>query len=205
MKIIHVLVEGPTEERFIKDILSPYFETKEIYLNPRNIKGVSKYSIIVNEIQNLLKDSRVDMVTTMLDFYGLPGDYPEKKSFDGTYTAIQKVLRLEQVLNDQISHPKFLPYLQLHEFEALLFCEVEHFKRIANTDAVKALQKMVDSVSSPEEINDSPHTAPSKRIESQIKSYNKPLHGIVIAKQIGLATMREKCSHFNQWLEKLEE
>jgi Domain of unknown function (DUF4276) len=61
-----------------------------------------------------------------------------------------------------------------------------------------------EAFSSPEHINDDPLTAPSKRILKCCDGYEKPLHGSLIAIDIGLEAIRQQCQHFNQWLLRLE-
>lgn len=205
VKKILILVEGQTEEKFVKEILKPYFDPKEIYLYPRNIKGVSKYSLISSDIEKLLKDSSADMVTTMIDLYRLPTDFPRKKEINRDFSYSQKIDFLENEFKSDINHDKFFPYIQLHEFEALLFSDVSHFKKIPNVGSkLSEFEKIVAS-KEPEEINDLPNTSPSNRIKKILNFYIKDSHGIIVAKSIGLKKMREKCPHFNQWLEKLEE
>ncbi len=41
-KTVYVIVEGPTERKFIADILAPYLWIKEIYLTPIEVGKVSK-------------------------------------------------------------------------------------------------------------------------------------------------------------------
>lgn len=202
MRLVHILVEGPTEEKFIKEILTPHFSQREIYLTPINLCGVSKYSIVKREVKNLLKNSGVDLVSTMLDYYGLHNDFPGKDSLNQQWSYLQKVEHLEKAFSDDIDDAKFLPYLQMHEFEALLFCDCVPFARL--TKQYIQIQKIAEEFDTPEQINDSAQTAPSKRIVGLMSNYNKPLHGAVIAKDIGLSKMREKCEHFDGWIKSLE-
>ncbi|MBU0632288.1 DUF4276 family protein [bacterium] len=203
MNYVYVLVEGETEEKFVKEILNPYFEVKDIFLHPVNLYGVSKYSIIKNQLQSLLKNKSFSLVTTMIDLYGCPTDMPKKSEINQNLNYFQKVTFLENIFKEDINDEKFLPYLQLHEFEALLFSDVSCFSLLSNN-----ISEFVNIVQTkePEEINDSPNTAPSKRIIQQIPQYEftKPTSGIILAKKIGLEKMREKCSHFNNWIESIE-
>jgi hypothetical protein len=66
------------------------------------------------------------------------------------------------------------------------------------------LQEIRDRFSTPEEINDSPQTRPSARIFNLFPSYRKRIHGPITSIRIGLETMRQECSHFNEWCIKLE-
>ena len=203
MKFVYILVEGETEEKFVKDILKPYFETKKIFLHPINLNGVSKYSIIKSELQSLLKNQSFLLVTTMIDLYACPSDMPKKTEINQDLNYIQKVTFLENAFSEDINNEKFLPYLQLHEFEALLFSDVSHFSFLSKD--ISYFENIIRT-KEPEEINDSPETAPSKRIILRIPQYKftKPTNGIILAKKIGLEKMREKCPHFNDWLDQIE-
>ena len=94
----------------------------------------------------------------------------------------------------------------MHEFEALLFSDCERFRRgIGRPDLAASFQGIRDDFASPEEIDDSPETAPSKRVESLVPRYEKPLLGTLAALEIGLDVMRRECPHFGAWLAHLEE
>lgn len=204
MKKVLILVEGYTEERFVKDVLKPHFHPKGIFLIPRNLKGVGKYATIRNEVNKLLKDSSAHLVTTMLDLYRIPSDFPQKMSITQAQTGMQKVALLENAFKQDIDKDTFFPYLQLHEFEALLFSDVSMFSKIPNVgNKIRFFEEIVQ-VKNPEDINDLPNTSPSNRIKTTLSFYQKETHGIIVAKSIGLATMRAKCPHFDSWVLKLE-
>lgn len=201
MNFIYILVEGVTEEKFVKEVLNPYFESKDICAHPIPLRGVSKYSIVKKELQILLKNQSMRIVTTMIDLYGSPSDMPKKSQLSQGMNHEQKANLLEEALKEEISNDKFIPYYQLHEFEALLFSDVTQFSFVLKNTGV------FDNIlrtKTPEEINDSPHTAPSKRIMKEIPNYSKTTHGIIIAKRIGLSIMMEKCPHFRNWIETIE-
>lgn len=204
MSKVLILVEGFTEEKFVKEILKPYFELRGIFVIPRNLKGVGNYKLIHSEIKILLKDSSVLAVTTMLDFYRIPSDFPGFKDLDKTLHSTKKVQNLENLFAQSVEDERFLPYLQLHEFEALLFSDVSHFKRIPNIgNKISEFERIV-SLKEPEEINDLPNTSPANRIKNILNHYTKDVHGIIVAKSIGLDKMREKCPHFHSWIKSIE-
>ena len=100
---------------------------------------------------------------------------------------------------------RFIPYVQMYEFEALLFSDSKSFaKGIDRSHLASDFQSIRDSFDSPEEINDSPVTAPSKRVLELVSGYEKPLFGTLAALEIGLKTMRHECQLFDTWLKKLE-
>ena len=148
----------------------------------------------------------------MLDFYKLPTDFP------GFTDAMQfslpraRVQHLEAALFVHWkSHPRFLPYIQLHEYEALLFSDIRRldwgFLEDEHEPRIKALEALAATFASPEDIDQGETTAPSKRIEAHLPGYGKQKSslGPLLAGKIGLPTIRAKCPHFHQWLKRLEE
>lgn len=226
-KKIFVLTEGQTETKFVKDVLYPYFFEKGKLLLPctivtssdrRNGKihkgGISNYGKIKSDLQPLLKTAQKSsdvFVTTMIDFYGLPTDTPGFNSSISIRDPYKKIENIEEEIylsEKSLGARVFIPYIQLHEFEALLFSDVEKIKAeysVENYDFSK-LYECVAKIKNPEFINNGVETAPSKRIIKCASSYknNKPTVGVSIAKAIGLATLRQKCTHFHEWIEKLE-
>ena len=112
---------------------------------------------------------------------------------------------MEDELEQDIGQRKFLAYFSLHEFEALLFVVPALIaKSIGGEDYTQELETVKSTFASPEEIDDDPLTAPSKRIKKYYPQYDKPFHGPLIALEIGLELIRAECPHFNEWLAKLE-
>ena len=221
--ILHVLCEGPTEELFVKNVLVPYFNQYSIFIKSQLLHtnkkkeaqgGVVSYLKIKKELLLMIdqfvdKESEEHYFTTMIDFYGLPKDTPfislKKQSCD-KYTIIKS---LENEFANDIKSDKFIPYLQLHEFEALVLCGLDiMIKKFPNaTSKINQLKKDVDKYSTMELVNDSIHTAPSKRIEAVLQKnyhYNKPKDGIYIVSRIEFTVLRERCPHFNEWIGKIE-
>lgn len=100
---------------------------------------------------------------------------------------------------------RFLPYIQLHEYEGLLFSDPPAFATsIGYPGLVGTFQAVRDSFPTPEDINDGPNSAPSKRVLQACRSYRKVLHGTTAARTVGIEAMRRECPHFNQWVENLQ-
>lgn len=212
-----VLVEGPTEEGFVKRILTPYFSTMDIYLIPTIITtkvvlkgpnykgGVNSYNQIKKDLIPLLNDSSASLVTTMIDFYGLPSDFPGYDSRPNG-TCFEKIVHLEKSFFNDISSSKFLPYLQLHEFEALIFANEDKFEEvfIDRQNRITKITTINEAYNTPEEINDNPLTAPSKRLKKIFNEYDKVLHSQLLLQNVDLQNLRTKCNHFNEWITKLE-
>ena len=215
MKKVLIYVEGQTEETFIRDVLGPYLGRLNIYLIPTLARtkrtrsgktfkgGIVSYKQVRGDILTLLRDASADLVTTMIDYYGLPDDFPGKGSLPSGEPFL-RVQYLEDAFAKDIGRPKFQPFLTLHEFEALLFAKPEEISgAFPNARQVDQLIKEVSALH-PEEINEGPATHPSARIDKYIPGYRKRLHGPLIVKRIGLETIRERCQHFNDWVLLLE-
>lgn len=219
MTIINVLVEGQTEERFIKEIFCPYMNDFNIHLIPtvintklvndgKNFKGgLSNLSFdkFLSDLHRLLSSTPHGYVSTFIDYYALPSKFPGYNERNSYITPIEKVQFLEYQLFCQINHDNFIPYIQLHEFETLLFTEKDGF--INNIDSsegnVERLVKIIDEFENPEDINHGLSTAPSKRILQHFPSYNKLIDANSMLKDIGVENLLNKCPHFKTWFDKL--
>jgi hypothetical protein len=152
----------------------------------------------------------------MVDYYGLPkegnGAWPGREEATRMLSKkkaphVQKAL-LDDFIGEtgaEINPNRFIPFVVMHEFEGLLFSDCAAFARgIGQPDLQPAFQRIRDDFESPEDINDSPVTCPSKRIEGLVPGYEKPLLGILAALEIGLNSIRAQCHHFDGWIESLE-
>lgn len=151
-------------------------------------------------------------MTTFIDYYGI-NDYHEFPNWSSAKEIPDKNLRmqsLEQAMCSDLSQNlqyRFLPYLQLHEFEGLLFSDIKPFLTQINDSDFKdksGFKAIFENNPNPELINNNPETAPSKRLEQHILGYNKVVYGNIIAESVGLALIRSKCPRFNEWVLKLE-
>ncbi len=205
---VAISVEGQTEREFVNKVLLPHLMEYNVSINPvivttskdrcgrKNPGGCINIDRIKNEIIRLLP--HFDYVTTFYDFYGF-----SKRPTDD-------VDELEEILFKCFNDRKFIPYIQKYEFETLLFSKPEYFEEYFKNDKIaNEMEKIIASFQDDiEKINDSPQTAPSKRIEKLFKemgeSYDKVFYGEAIASDIGLNTIRKKALRFNQWLNQLE-
>jgi hypothetical protein len=214
---VHVLVEGEAEETFAREVLSPYFGPHGIYLLPRRLgkrghkSGVCKYPRAQREILLTLKQDARAFCTTMFDYYGMPPDWPKRKEAGSKPFAERGILVEEAMLVDISSQlgggfdrSRFIPYVQMHEFEALLFSDPKVLAGVLELTDDAPIRRITDQFTSPEEINDGQQTAPSKRIRGLNPGYAKVLDGVRISQRIGLQTMRTECPHFNGWIQTLE-
>ncbi len=211
-----ILVEGQTEEAFVKNLLASHLRSFNVFVIPiivatkRLLTGDKKqggyvpYVRLRTEVLRLLNDSSAARVTTMLDYYGLAPEFPGRENPAGK-TPLEKVSSVERAWAEDINHQKFIPYLSLHEFEAMLFADPT---QIANGFALPALHYSLLNIKSsfptPEDINDDEETAPSRRLGKLFPGYNKPFYGELIAERIGIKRIRSECGHFAAWLSSLE-
>ena len=210
MSRLYVLVEGQTEEAFVRELLVPHYARLNRFLTPIIVStspgykgGVVSYAKVKPQILRLCKQDSDAYVTTMFDLYALPTDFPGKAApaYPASATGHQKALFLEAQLAQDISQPNFLANLMVYEYEALLYTQPSMFAQWTDdASVVTALNAAVASAGSPEDVNDSPQTAPSKRILAAMPGYQKTFHGPLIACDIGLVAMRQACPHFHAWL-----
>lgn len=203
MKRVLVYCEGPTEETFVKKILAPALYSYEVYLSPSSCGGVSKYSIIKQDLIRYCKSDPDAVITTMLDYYRLPSRTPGM-DYTGGKDIYDRVAHVEAAILEDIGEQNLIPNVMLHEFEALLFSKPECFSYCGlSSRQMRELHGIRLRAESPEHIDNGINTAPSKRIISIYPEYTKVLDGYQIAEDIGLETMRHECKHFNEWIEKL--
>ncbi len=216
MKRVLILVEGQTEERFVKNVLRPSFWTKGMDLIPKiattkRVKkgpdfkgGITEYQKVENDLRRLLGDTAALFVTTFIDYYGLPSDFPGMSTRPGG-SSLDRARHVETEWEREIAHQRFHAYLMIHEFEALLFTRPEELaKAVYQADAKDKLMTIRNSFPTPEDIDDDPINAPSKRIMNIMPAYQKTLHGPLITGRIGLEILRQECPHFREWLNWLE-
>ena len=218
MTRVYVVVEGPTEESFINDVLRPVLWPREIFLypilvgSPAHKGGNTRYARVKKDVVVLLKQNATAYCSMMLDFYGLGSGFPGTP-LPPNLTNLEKVSHIERaVMEDFVTtvpelRPdiRFVPYLQLHEYEGLLFSDPTAFANGINMPTLaQQFERVRREFQTPEDINDDVNTAPSKRVLRLYPSYRKPLDGTRAAKAVGIDTMRRECPHFRDWVERLE-
>ena len=221
MKRLIIIGEGQTEQAFCKDILQPHFINFDIFIqNPTISKsggGIVEWTHLKADIDRFLRSSDA-YVTLLIDYYGIK-DKHAFPSWDESKTIPNKALRmdlLESAMSRDIEETRnrFIPYIQLHEFESLLFADKEVFDRSFTPeeyDDYEYLKATFRDFENPEDINDGSKTAPSKRLERILRDYtsNKPstkaFWGPMLAGEIGLDQIRQTCPRFNKWIENLEQ
>jgi hypothetical protein len=210
MMRIHVFCEGQTEETFVREILYAGLLPAGVFLNPILLRtgpagkgGVTSYAKIRSQLVRKCREDRASRVTTMLDMYRLPRDFPGIDTLPAATDPLIKAKHLETQLEADIADDHLLANVLVHEFEGLLFSDPRAFAAWFDRIAADTIEKERKTFLSPEHVNDGPETAPSKRIKRHCAGYDKPLHGSLIAIDIGLDRIRRECRHFDAWLGRL--
>lgn len=204
MKTIYILCEGATEESFVNTILYDYFSTMNIYVYPTNLCGISNYEKFKKELSVLCRNRKNDIITTMIDYYGLRNDFPEINNSE--QDIYKKIEIIEKAIKSDIDADNLTVYISLHEFETLLYSEPQAFSSLRK-DISKDIEDVVNKKEfhgNIELINNLPNTAPSKRIKSFYEGYVKLTDGTKLAQEIGIQKMLLKCKHFSEWINKLK-
>lgn len=222
-----VHVEGQTEENFVNRVLAPHLYRRGYSLvgarligNARRRDqrgGITGWPSARRDIVRHLHEDQNCIATTMVDYYGLPqrgpGAWPGRErasacAFPDKAPLVQDSLTADvrEAMGVDFDARRFVPYLMMHEFEAMLFSDCEGFGAgIDRPELTPRLQQIRNVFGSPEEIDESPAGAPSKRIEALVAGYQKPLLGILAVMEIGLPRIRGECPHFSSWLSHLED
>ncbi len=216
MKRLIIVCEGQTEQEFCNDILQPHLIQFGIVVQNPTIKktagGIVSWASLKHQIETHLKQDPTAFVTTLIDFYGIHANhnYPNWLQANQHNNKNIGMDLMEQgmltSIPDQLQ-PRFIPYIQLHEFEGLLFCDINVFDNGFEENEFLDYNYLVQTLNdnqNPELINDSSITAPSKRLLKIIKDYSKITHGCLIAQDIGINKIRAKCPRFNKWIDDLE-
>lgn len=212
MKRLIIICEGQTEQEFCGNVLFPHLYKHKINIQTPLIKksmgGIVKWSILKKEIENYLLEKDA-IVTTLIDYYGLYQKhcFPKWLEGEGIVDKESRMDFLENAMKDDILDRlryRFIPYIQLHEFEGLLFNNIQVFyDQVPALDLVgkDELKEVFARYDNPEMINNSRETSPSHRLKRIIKGYNKPLYGHYFAEAIGINQIREKSPRFNKWVD----
>jgi len=212
-----MLVEGQSEEIFVKHTLTPHLAQYGVYVQPPIVLwtkrsprgggfrgGLSSWSQIRRDLMPLTQDGDA-WVTTLLDFYGLPQDFPGLPDALRAGNPQARVIALQERFSAEISHQRFIPFLALHEFEAWLFSAPDaiaaHF---GDANLAVELRSAVAEAGAPELINHGPGTHPKARLKILVGAYKETSDGPTLLEKIGIAAVRAACPHFDSWLQRLE-
>jgi hypothetical protein len=193
MMRLGISVEGPTEREFVNRVLKPHLtEAGWNVVKAVSMDGGVSLRRFRTEIRLLA--AQFECVTTFYDFYG----FQDRNGRD--------INALELEMREAAGGlPNFIPYLQQHEFEALIFADPPTVAaEFQQANAVNAINAILNECGGAENINHGYDTCPSRRLKRLFTAYDKVRHGPPLANKIGLPRIREACPRFDQWLAKLE-
>ncbi len=211
------IVEGKTEEIFIKNILQPHLANRNIFITPIIASkpgqkgGDVKFARVKNDIERHLKQRPDIYLTLFVDFYGIKSDWPgigETEQISGPKNKAECVNqettdKVVEIFAEQNAERTFIPYIAMYEFEALLFSSPAILAQKLQVEESEIVS-IIEECGGPENIDNSPVTAPSKRLESLSHRFKKTTTGIAVLKEIGLSAIRKKCPIFDGWVTTLE-
>jgi hypothetical protein len=221
---VEIVVEGPTESGFIKQVLAPYWGKRGIFVNAPVIRtriderpgriykgGDIRFSRVEKQIGNFLKQQKKTIIASFVDYYGIK-EWPSIETIQKNHTPheIARILNNAAINAIQQTYPetrpleRYFPFTAVHEFETLLFSDSSILaKNLCISSTV--IDAVLQECGNPEAINNNPETAPSKRLAAWTNGkYVKTTTGIVIAKEIGIDKMRQACPNFDTWLTSIE-
>ena len=220
MNRVLVLVEGQTEEIFVRDVLGPALTDHHVWITPvlittKRVKdgpnhkgGAVTWDRVVGDITRCCADSNVVAITTMVDYYGLGDGFDERATRPRSEPAL-RISEMANALTKQVDDSRFRPFFMLHEFEALLYSDPSTCAEYLECPSLlNMMNEAIKTCGGPESVNDSRETAPSKRIDASLQKaskngYTKTIAPLIVQK-IGLEKIRRECPHFNWWVTWLE-
>lgn len=211
---LFIFVEGQTEEAFVKSVLAPHLMPLQVLAiivetsrdrHGRKRRGGGSWGRWLRDIRRVTgeQDGRF---STMFDLYGLPSDFPELDSCRGIADTNRRVDVLQKAMAGTVDDWRFIPYIQRHEFEALVLAALDPLTGLLEGDDLAGLSALRGALGEtpPEDVNDGRETAPSKRLEGSIPSYRKTLHGPLALESASLPLLRRRCPRFDAWVSTLE-
>lgn len=218
MKRLIIICEGQTEQSFCNEIIAPYLKTKnnidiQTPLPKKSHGGIVKWEQLKKDIDKYLySENKNTYVSTFIDYYGLHKglDYPQKDNPKSTKHVRDIVAEIEEGMRQDIAPEfryRFIPYIQLHEFESLIFSKSDILEHNFSTNDIKDMRYWEETLKKypdPELINNGKETAPSKRLKRIVPIYEKVTDGTLLTLEIGINHLRNHCQNFNAWINKLE-
>jgi Domain of unknown function (DUF4276) len=221
MKHLYIIVEGQTELEFVNKILTPYFSSQNIITHIQGIPiyisggghGFNNIEHFKNTIKPVMSYKNEPIITTLIDYFKLNSEtkLPGFKECPQDIPTDNKIQFLENKLNDIVQnitpYKFFIPYIQKHEMETLMFANPEVGFSLENDRIKKSVLEVYNKYKNIEEINGTENGAPSNRLKAIYKAndkkYEKIVDGMDIAELTGIEKMLEKSPRFKNWIEKL--
>lgn len=222
MKRLYMTVEGQTESAFATNILAPHLASFDVFLSEPRYTGLvsrrsgriprgglkSTFVHTLSDMRNWMKEDRHDdaRFTTMIDLYSIPSDFPGFEIAMSYHNGAARAESLCNSLANELRDQRFIPYIQVYEFEALVLVEPERIRTYCQVSEkeIRRLANECRQFSSPEEIDGGTHSHPKFRIKKRVPEYRENLFGHRIIRDIGLHKVRQRCPSFGKWLATLE-
>lgn len=222
MKRLYLTVEGQTEAAFATNVLVAHLASFGVFLSRPRFTGLharrrgripqggllNTFAHALADIRNWLKEDQSPEArfSMMVDLYSLPSDFPGYAEGMAQPTGRQQARALEQALAAELGDERLIPYLQVHEYEALVLVDPRRIALLydAAPAQIEALCQECGRFATPEDVNHGQHSHPKYRIEQRVREYDENVAGPLIAENIGLPTLRKRCPHFGEWLTCLE-
>lgn len=221
-KRLRVYVEGATEEFFVNRILRNHLAQSGVIVERPILAATSmlptgqrggfiNWPAVEADLRILFStDPSPDVrFTTMLDTYAMPVGVP---GYPGPSLGSRTAAEVDAIQSAWAAHfgePRFVPYLQRHEFEALVLAHPPALHAVfpQYTPALTALEQSIAAIANPEDINDGSTTHPSARLRNAIPSYEilKASNGLFVLLEAGLENVRNRCPRFQAWLDQWEQ
>lgn len=217
MKRLDIIVEGQSEKEFVNQVLAPFLDRSGVIesynVSPIVIRtsnnhrgGMSKYNHLREDIIQTLSSSNKELVvSTIIDFFRLPSNVPKPDNYEEIQSDFLKAEAIEKLIASDINDNRFIPYIQVHEFEAFLFASDKGFRYCYgnNHRLIESLTEIINTFGNPEEINTTPAGAPSKRMLALYPEYDKVIDGNLIILQNGIDSILSTCPRFCNWIDTL--
>jgi hypothetical protein len=218
---LFIIVEGDTEQEFVKRSLAPHLNALSVWTIPIEVttkrdrktgqklsQGGGHWKHWRKDIRTVLRSAAADLrVTSLFDLYGLPNDFPRLSECTADRDTVRRAGLLENAMREDLQDHRFIPYIQRHEFEALVLSGLEHLRdQLVDADARAGLDALRNELgnASPEDVNDGPETAPSKRLLTRVPGYAKKTHGPLVTAKVGMNGLKHRCPRFGAWVQSLE-
>jgi len=213
---VYVVVEGQTEENVVEDLIVPHLAPMGVYLYPIIVRtsrghrgGGSHWTKWENDIRRIPRQQQGSdvRVTTIFDLFRLPQGFPGWEEHGREQDTNRRCDGLQRAMADVFGDPRFIPYLQRHEVEALVLASLDGLAELLDaSEDLRGLESLRAEIGeqAPEDVDDGPETAPSKRLTNHIPSYRKTVHGPRAMEAAGLQAVRARSPRFDQWVCKLE-
>lgn len=216
MILLYALVEGVSEETFVREVLAPHLAAHNVYasailvttnrrLGRAGKGGLTRFARVREDLSRLMSEKAGSQFrfTTMFDLYRLPIDFPGSEAASSLECG-DRAEKLQTALAEEFGDDRLIPHLQIHEFESLILADFDAIQRMfpGQEKAIASLRAVVENAGGPENVNDT--EPPSKRIARSLPAYSKVLATTLMASFSSLPLLREGCPHFNAWVDRLE-